>query len=253
MRPNLVLPFHDPEGRFLAELAKISPDLKEYFGRAFLSISPPTATGQSDRLRELQADPFFLLNDNQPDTQAGEHYLAGYQNAIAHSAPAQQLHLCDIDKVAYALQREHREQFIADLQSATETNGPLLFQRSATAWATYPSIYRELEWMAIRIGELHFGRYLDFAWSYLVIEAQQLQYLLPQIRSHTFGLTAEIVLLLHEQLQTQDVDWLAWEDPFILDRDAATLRAERDSDPNETHKRLVWNKAILEQVLAAIQ
>ncbi|MCB0110806.1 MAG: hypothetical protein KDE53_33030, partial [Caldilineaceae bacterium] len=77
--------------------------------------------------------------------------------------------------------------------------------------------------------------------------------LLPHIHCRDFGLLPELLLLLRDQLQTQEVDWLAWEDPFILQRDAAALRAERDSDPAETRKRLLWNKAVLAQVLAAIQ
>ncbi|MEZ4673867.1 MAG: hypothetical protein R2932_06425 [Caldilineaceae bacterium] len=252
MRPVLVLPFHDPDGRLLEQLERIAGDLKQFFVRAFLSISPPTASDQVDRLQTLRDDPFFVLNQNEPGTQAGDHYLAGYRNAILHSAPTQQLHLCDIDKVAYALQSDYRTLFITDVRGTVDTP-PLLFQRSLSAWATYPQIYRELEQMAIRIGELHFGRYFDFAWSYLIIEAQQLQALLSQIRSHDFGLLPEMVLLLREQLQTKDVDWLAWEDPFLCNRDAATLRMERDHEPSETRKRLLWNKAVLQQVLAAIE
>lgn len=76
---------------------------------------------------------------------------------------------------------------------------------------------------------------------------------IPRIRSRDFGLLPEIVLLLKDHLQTQDVDWLAWEDPFIFGRDAAELQAERDNDPVEIQKRLLWNKAVLEQVLAAIE
>ena len=252
MRANIVLPFHDPEGRFLRQLSLISPDLKQHFDHAFLSISPPTAARQHRRLRELRADPFFVLNDNRLNTQVGDHYLAGYESAIRHSPPHQLLHLCDIDKVAYALQSEYKARFIDDIHVAV-TDIPRLFQRSAAAWATYPAIYRELEQMAIRIGELLFARYFDFAWSYLVIEAQQLNSIMPRIRSRDFGLLPEIVLLLKDHIQTQDVDWLAWEDPFIFCRDAAELQAERDNDPIELQKRLLWNKAVLEQVLAAIQ
>ncbi|HRW06585.1 MAG TPA: hypothetical protein P5121_15885 [Caldilineaceae bacterium] len=253
MRPNLVLPFHDPEGHLLRHLQQIAPVLKERFDRAFLSISPPTERYQQDRLRALRTGSFFQLNANPPGTQAGEHYLTAYQQAVAQSATEQTLHLCDIDKVAYALQSEHSAQFLDDIATVTRANTPLLFQRSAAAWATYPAIYRELEQMAIRIGELYFGRYFDFAWSYLIIEARQLAQLLPHIHCRDFGLLPELLLLLRDQLQTQEVDWLAWEDPFILQRDAAALRAERDSDPEETHKRLLWNKAVLAQVLAAIQ
>ena len=34
------------------------------------------------------------------------------------------------------------------------------------------------------------------------------------------------------------MDWLAWEDPFILSRDATELKRERENSLDETKKRL---------------
>jgi hypothetical protein len=72
--------------------------------------------------------------------------------------------------------------------------------------------------------------------------------LLPQLRSRDFGLLAEILLLLRPALHTQDVDWLAWEDPFIYGRDPDELRREREADTAETQKRADWNRPLWEWV-----
>lgn len=46
-----------------------------------------------------------------------------------------------------------------------------------------------------------------------------------------------MVLLLQGELQTQDVDWLFWEDPFIEGRDPDELRQERETSREETMKQ----------------
>jgi hypothetical protein len=63
---------------------------------------------------------------------------------------------------------------------------------------------------------------------------------------------AEIVLLLHDQLRTQEVDWLFWEDPFIEARDPDELRREREASSQETQKRLRVNAPIIRLLLDRI-
>src|SRR6185369_12610676 len=115
---------------------------------------------------------------------------------------------------------------------------PLIFQRSEAAWETHPRNYRELEQIVTRVGELLFNRSLDFAWCHLVVQAAQLQAILPHIKNHDLSMVAEMVLLLKDEIQTQSVDWLAWEDPFICDRDPRQLKQEREQSSAETQKRL---------------
>ena len=245
MLPALVLPFHDPSGALLAQLAIITPTLRQLFARAFLSVSPATEQLHIAQLQHLHHDPFFIINANAPGTLPGDHYLAAYRSAIAHSHPDQLLHLCDIDKLAAILQSEQRDQFLNDIAAIGAADTPLLFQRSPRAWATYPQPYREIERIAITLGQYLFQRYLDFAWSYLVIRAVDLQAAIPHIQQRTFGMLAEIVLLLHERLHTQDVDWLFWEDPFIEARDPDELRGEREASLEEIQKRLRANAPII--------
>jgi len=58
-----------------------------------------------------------------------------------------------------------------------------------------------------------------------------------------------MVLKLVTQLTTQDVDWLAWEDPFIYAREADELRRERSESSVETQQRLAGLKPILQILL----
>ena len=238
MKPAIVLPFHDPGGLVLPLFTAVTPHLKGLFEQAFVSISPPTQARQPEWILSLQQDRFFVVNFNQPGSLPGDHYLAGYRSALAHVPSDTPLHLCDIDRVAYTLLTGFHAAFAADVQAASRAEGPLLFQRSPQAWSTYPQHYYELEHMLIRVGELLYNRYLDFAWSHMVIRASLLADLLPRLRSRDFGLLIEMVLLLEDRLETKEVDWLAWEDPFILGRDPAELRAERDASREETVKRL---------------
>src|SRR6185436_12693922 len=109
-----------------------------------------------------RSDPFFVLNDNEPGSQPGEHFRAGFASAAASTADELALHLCNIDRVAFALQSEYSGQFIHDVSSAGDSALPLLFQRSPAAWATHPRNYREAEHLAIKVGELLYGCYFDF-------------------------------------------------------------------------------------------
>ena len=62
---------------------------------------------------------------------------------------------------------------------------------------------------------------------------------------------AELVLALRDRIGTQAVDWLAWEDPYILGCDADALRAEREANPQETQKRLAYALPMIELIRAA--
>jgi hypothetical protein len=47
-----------------------------------------------------------------------------------------------------------------------------------------------------------------------------------------------MIFYLQDHIQTRDVDWLAWEDPFVLSRDSRELKREREQSQEETNKRL---------------
>ena len=154
--------------------------------------------------------------------------------------------MCFIDRVAFALQSNYQSAFIADVQAVGPEHTPLIFQRSTAAWDTHPQNYRELEQMVTRVGELLFQKSLDFAWCHLAIQAQQLQRVLPHIERRDLSLFAEFVLALRNEIRTKDVDWLAWEDPFIYGRDPQQLKAEREHSAAETRKRLAYVTRMIE-------
>lgn len=236
--PSLVLPYHDPDAIVYPHLQSVRDELASLFDRAYISISPRTQAEQPAMIEALSHDRFFVVNFNEPDSLVGDHYLAGMRSALADTTPDAVLTICDIDRVAYALHTDLREAFLSDLRATYATRTPILFQRSPRAWQTYPANYREIESWAIRAGEMIFGRRIDFAWSYFVIPARDLAAALPHIHHRDFRILVEIILQVLPTLQTREVDWLTWEDPYILGIDADTLRRRRESDPAETQKRL---------------
>jgi hypothetical protein len=250
-RAAIVFPLHDPTGLMLGHLTAITPRLKALFARAYVGLTPVTEQRQAVWVQRLAADEFFVLNGNQPGSLPGEHFLSVFASAAAGCPPEQVVHLANPDRVAFALQTEYAEAFTADVLAAARRALPLLFQRSAAAWATHPSNYREAEARTIRLGEAVFGRTYDFAWSHLVLTARQLAELMLRLECRDFALLAEMVLLLRADLRTLDVDWLAWEDPFIYGRDAGELRREREADPEETRKRDDGNRPLFELVRRA--
>ena len=52
-------------------------------------------------------------------------------------------------------------------------------------------------------------------------------------------------------IRTKDVDWLAWEDPFLTGRDACQLKREREESLQETRKRLAYVIPMLQILDAA--
>jgi hypothetical protein len=236
----LVLPVHDPQGILFSYLRQIRPQLTGLFEHAFISVSPQTGQEQTTAIHTLQQDPFFSVTFNRSGSTVGEHYMVGYQSALADCQPQTLLHLCDLDKLCYVLLRDHCQTYTEDVAWANRQKLPVLFQRSNAAWDTFPANYREIETFAIRLGEMIFNRYIDFAWSYMVIDAATLAALLPTIASDGFSLLLKILLQLKGNFLTKDVDWLSWEDPFILGRNAEELRHERETSLDECAKRLSY-------------
>jgi hypothetical protein len=238
MQASIVLPIHDPGGIVIPFLWQIESALKQLFQHAFVGLTPATIELQTEQVERLRADPFYILNYNWPGSLLGDHFRSAYASALTFVTPETPLHLCDIDRVAFGFLTAHRSAFINDLLEANKSAQPVLFQRSAKAWATYPENYRQIEGWLTQTGQLLFGQAYDFAWSHLCIRASLLAQVLPKTSSRDFGLLIELVLLLQHQLITRQVDWLEWEDPFILGRSPEELRHERESSRAETLKRL---------------
>ncbi len=154
--------------------------------------------------------------------------------------PGQVLHLCFVDRVIYALRSAHCESFLTSMRLTSSDGKPVLFQRSEAAWATHPRNYRDLEHMVTRAGELLFNRTFDWCWCHMAVTAGQLKSILPLVHGHDMSVLAEMVLALKDRLVTADVDWLAWEDPFLYGRDSDVLRCEREASLAETRRRMAY-------------
>jgi hypothetical protein len=238
--PAVVFPFHDPDAMLFPHLVRIMPILKDLFSRAFISLTPITLEKHPEVVPFLKKERFFNAMEVMPGTLVGDHFKLLYQNAVSASDPAQLLHLCFIDRLAFILQSKHKAQFLKDIQAVDRENAPILFSRSKAAWNTHPRNYREIEHFATRAGEFLFGKTLDFAWCHLAIQAGSLKEILLSIQNHDMSMLAEIVLPIRDKIMVKDVDWLEWEDPFLLSCDGLALKAERENSPLETHKRLAY-------------
>ena len=239
-KPALVMPFYDPDGTLFQHLQKMLPDIKGHFGRAYLTIPDEPTRVQAEEVRMLQADDFFLLYPVSTASLVGDHFAYLYRQTAQDSDPEQVLHLCFPDRFSFALLTEHRKEFLADIDSLLPEQLPLIFQRSAHAWAAHPKNYFELESFVTNIGQTLFGKRLDYAWCHLVIQAKRLREIMPLIKRHDLSMVAEMILQIQADVKTREVDWLAWEDPFILGRDTDELKNEREHSLEETQKRLSY-------------
>jgi len=247
MKPALAFPYNDPDGTQFTHLQAILPDLKNHFERAY--ISPPPSTWKwLEPTGEILTDDFFTVFPVDENNLIGENFANLYRRA-AGSAPANQpIHLAYLDRIAFALEGGHRQAFLTDIDSLNAENLPLIFQRSQHAWETHPQNYRELEALVTTVGKNLFGLELDYAWCHIVVGAGQLREVMPRVKNPDLSMVAEMIFYMQDHIQTRDVDWLAWEDPFILNRDDHELKHEREQSLVETRKRLNYVLPMIESL-----
>lgn len=245
MKPALAFPYTDPDGMMLPHLQSILPDLKSHFDHAYV-CSPPSSLELLRQNDLFLTDSFFTVYPVEGDSLIGERFAVLYQRAANEADPQQILHLCYPDRVAFALEGEHRETFLADVDSLAPDDLPLIFQRSLYAWETHPQNYRQLEGIVTTVGRNLFGRELDYGWCHIVVQAKQLSEIMPYVKNPDLSMVAEMVFYMQDTVKTREVDWLAWEDPFILGRDAEELKREREQSLEETNKRLNYVLPMLE-------
>ena len=245
MQPALAFPFSDPDGTMFHHLQVILPDLKSRFERAY--ICPPLDTlRNTDHMQKLQADDFFTIFPVDREMELGEHFAYLYQRSADTAHHDQVIHLCYLDRLAFALEGKYRDAFIADIDSLAANDMPVIFQRSQTAWETHPQNYRELEGIVTTVGRNLFGQELDYAWCHIAVRAGQLREIMPLVKNPDLSMVAEMIFYMQDDIKTRDVDWLAWEDPFVFSRDAAELKHERENSLVETRKRLRYILPMIE-------
>ncbi|MGE5463532.1 MAG: hypothetical protein ACM3PS_09260 [Syntrophothermus sp.] len=245
MKPVVAFPYNDPDGTLFPHLQAILPDLKAHFERAYIS-PPPSTQKHRENMRQLHADDFFTIFLTDRELQIGEDFHDLYQRTAEMAAPDQIIHLAFLDRLSFALQGEYRNAILTDIDALTSADVPVIFQRSESAWATHPRNYRALEGIVTVVGNNLFGRELDYAWCHIAVTAKQLRQILPKVRNPDLSMVAEMIFYLQDDIQTRAVDWLAWEDPFIVGRDAAELKQERENSLEETNKRLRYVLPMIE-------
>jgi hypothetical protein len=87
-------------------------------------------------------------------------------------------------------------------------------------------------------GRILFGKTLDFTWCHFVITANRLGNILPNLVAKDLVMTSQLVFSFKDELNVKEVDWLSWEDHFILGKDPQLLKQERENDPMELEKRM---------------
>jgi len=248
MKPSLVLPYHDPEGVMFPHLKAILPDLKAHFGRVY--ICPPLETCQNAALMaQIEAEKFFTIFPVDRPMRTGEHFTYTYMNAAQAARADEIIHLAFIDRLSFALETRFREQFLADVDALRLDDLPIIFQRSPAAWTTHPENYARLEGFVTKIGEQLFGKTLDYGWCHLVVRAGELREVMPKVTHPGISMVAEIILHMQHHIRTREVDWLAWEDPFLLGRDPAEMKAEREQSIDEYEKRLSYCLPMVEALV----
>jgi hypothetical protein len=245
MKPALAFPYTDPDGRMLPHFRSILPDLKSHFDHAYV-CSPPSSLQLLQQNDLILSDDFFTVHPVGADELIGERFALLYRRAGEEAPPDQIIHLCYPDRVALALQGGYRQTFLEDIDSLSPDDLPLIFQRSQYAWETHPQNYRQLEGIVTTVGRNLFGRELDYGWCHIVVQAKQLRDVMPLVKNPDLSMVAEMIFYMQDTVKTCDVDWLAWEDPFILGRDADELKREREQSLEETNKRLHYVLLMLE-------
>ncbi len=240
LRPAIVFPLHDPDGCMAPRLRSMLPALKETFGEAYVVVTAPTHLRHPQNIHALEPDPFFHLSILEESLPVGEQFARLYRLAAAQAPADQILHLAFLDRLAYALLTEQKDSFLADVDASNRTDLPRLYLRSEKAWATHPANYAAAEHFLTRAGEALFGVSLDYAWCHLALLAGQLAQIMPRVHHSDMSMLAEMMLLLRASVTCQEVDWLAWEDPFIFGRDAEELKREREQSIAETRRRLAY-------------
>jgi hypothetical protein len=242
---NLASPYHDPEGVYNAALSRHLGRLQTAFSTICLGATPPTLARNSSYVAELRAAGCYIA-ENDPQTSIGDHSRSALRLAVQHARDSQPIAFLFLDRFLFALETEHKEQFLADLDRY-RGHRCMVFERSPSAWATHPANYKEVEGMTSRLGELLFGSYVDWCPTALIFDAPVAQYIARGSRQPAYAVWAEWLLLASEQgetIATTEVDWLGWETPFWEGVDAEAMKHAQERDPLEIVKRIQMHAPI---------
>ncbi len=251
MKADFVLPIHDTTGMMLASFERVLPLLESIASHIHVGITVATRAHCPDAVAQLEGRASIVVIPVLDAAPVGDQFLSLYRTAAETSDADRLLHLCFVDRLIFALDGTYRATFLKDMEAVQSAPKPVIFARSAQAWATHPANYRALEGFVTTLGELLFGLRLDFAWCHFAIRAGRLAGILNGIHQHDLSMMAELILAVRNDVVVQEVDWLAWEDPFILGRSPNALRLEREASLDETQKRLSYVVPMMQALVNA--
>ncbi len=236
MNPSIAFTIHDDSGRVFELLRKITVFLKEHFSEAFVVVTPVTINILPNDIEKLKTDRFFKVCYSPKNSLIGEHKKLCWEDAAKHSN-ADTVHLCDIDRLSYAV-LNHERIFIKSLHSSEKVKTALLFSRSDKAWKTHPVNYYAIEKMASELSKILFNKDLDYGWCYLVVNRDLLKNVVNKLTIKEVGVYGELMYWLKNDIAVEKVDWLAWEDPFFFNAEFRKMKRLRELDKKEDEKRL---------------
>ena len=172
------------------------------------------------------------------------------RTALAKSEEDEIIHICTPDRLALAILK-HKSEFLKDMEDERKEEKPILYERSDFAWSTHPKNYWAIESMATALGKILYGKELDFFWCDFAARAGILKKIAEKVKTPDFRILAELIFPIKDELVIKKVDWLEWEDPFVLGREPAGFKKEREESAEEGQKRMKYVMATIEWLLAA--
>ncbi len=233
----VAMPIHDIDGVLTEEILERVSILKMIFRKAVVSITPATEEKNPDLVKKLKKHSFFKVILNKKGTRFGDHYLAAFKGAVKTAQKGEIVHFCNQDRLIFIIDN-YLDIFKKDLKSKKTT----IFQRSDKAWQSHPINYQAIESMATDLGFKLFGKKFDFFWCSFSMSRENLGKINNLVKDYRedYLICAEMILLNFKNLTIKEVDWLAWEDPYIFHKDANKYKKERESDEKEVEKRLAY-------------
>lgn len=239
-------PYHDPHGLNNELFRKTLPMLQSLFSEICIGATPSTVTKNEDFLTFLESEG-CKITKNTLETNVGDHYRSALRLGV-ESTNAEHIFFGYLDRVLFALNTNHKQEFIADIEAAAKRD-ITLFERSEKAWSSHPTNYREIEQALNTMGKYVVGEEVELGNCGMCMCSELAMRMLQNSTAPSFSAGTEWILLAYQwryaPFRTTS-DWLVWEDPFIENRNEEELKLERERNPKEVLKRLEMNGSFLD-------
>lgn len=244
--PILATAHHDPKGKYNQVFEQQLPELKKTFSKICLSVSPATSESNGEFINEIK-DQGCIVLINDPGTNPGDHFRNALDLAVHNAGADDRIFYGDMDRILFQLASEHQDGFISDLNRDAEEF--LVYERTEEVWSAYPKAYREMESHITAIGELIYGKRIEYNFCSAMMLPEMATYFASNSYEDHYNARGEWILLyfkLRGHFPTsRKVSWLAWEDPFWEAKTSDDLRSERERDLNETKARIDSNSRFI--------